>query len=457
MHIRVHLGGKHGESLLTNSDPQGRFRLPLDFVGPLFLFASHPDFAPQKKPLFLDRKDPNSWLRVPKITLLSGRRLAFQFRNPGGNPLAGVRAFLQEKLGTDRGPFQDPPKEATSDPSGRVQFLGLPPDSKDSEFQLQILPPPPYIPTLLKSWPPSQGGTPIPVTLLEGLSLRGRVEDSFGRPSPKAQVRLLPLGSSSPPPPSKAQIQSEGRRPPSRTSPTERSPLPSQVRCDAQGRFFLQGLPRGPCQILAHPHSLPPRVWIKQRIELPFQGSLLLRLPKGGRLELRLPAHLPFTSFGFLRSTDGRNWRETNGDIPIPSHPPSSLTRDQLPRETLRLRLHNPQGFHFTTHNLDFEARERIPLDLSPLLGARLKGRIRGVAKPRKGGALQIRLLSTDPKIQALGRIERNICRIEIQEDGSFQLGPVPAGRYELRWGSHTLGSVQLAPGGTIEKSFSLP
>jgi hypothetical protein len=458
VHIQVLLGGKLGKPFNTTTMEDGRYRIPIEPIGPLFIFAHHPDFAPLPKPLFLEPKTKNAWLMAPKITLLSGRKIRFRFVDPEGHPISGVQALLQERLGAARGPFGDPPKEETSDRSGQVQFLGLPPGSENSRYQLRILPPPPFIRTLLRNWPASEGGSAIPVTLFEGITLRGRVEDAFGRPSIRAKVRALPLGSTPPPPISRSQIQKEGRRPSSLpTNPKGRFPIPFSVTCDDQGNFSLAGLPHGPCQIISHPNSPLPRVWVKKRVILPFEGLLLLRLPKGGRLEILLPPKAPFSSFTFLRSATGRSWDESSPWHRIPPSNSGTLHRDGLPREPLRLRLQNPLGFHFTSNTLDFENLDLISLDLRPLRTASLRGWLKGASPHRPGGPLLARLNSIRKEMQVIGSFPSNSSRIRVDPSGHFFLGPVPPGSYEILWGTHVIGLIQLAPGENIEKTFSLP
>ncbi|GEM_PF-3721704 len=451
--IQIQLGGKQGKTRITTTDSKGRYQIPLTTMVPLFVFAYHPQYAPLPKPVFLELKAPKRWVQVPKIVLLSGRKLMFRFLDPGGTPLSGVRALLQEKLGADRGPFGDPPKEAISDPKGIVQFFGLPPNSQDSSFQLRIIPPAPWIRFLLLRWPHPPEGNPVSITLQRGASLQGRVEDAFGRPSKKAELRALPLDSRPLPPPSKAQIQLEGRRPPSPSTPQKQSSIPYSVRSDDQGRFLFSGLPKGPSQIIAHPSGPQPRVWTSQRIHIPRSKDLILRLPKGACLEVRFPPLLPYSSFAFLRSATGRSWVRASPWNKLPHSSP--FQRDSLPREKLRIQLKNPQGFDFTSNILDFESVERLRLDLSPLQGASLRAWLKMKKPGNPKTPVLIRLISPDPKILSLGTIAENSSTIKLQKDGHFEIGPIPAGIYEILWASRILGQIHLKPGERVEKTFS--
>ena len=454
--IQVKLGGRRGKELTTITNSKGEYRVPLKKKGIVFVFVRHPDFAPPPQPLYLEPKGSKPWVRIPKITLLSGKKLVFRFLTPGGHPISSVRAILQEKLGGDRGPFADPPKEALSDPAGIVQFLGLPPNSGDQRFELRILPPPPWIRSLLHFWPHPTGGSPISITLLEGTSLRGRVEDAFGRPSAKAEVRALPLGSIIPAPVSATQVQKEGRRPPQIPSNSKaQTPIPCSVSSDDQGRFLLGGLPKGPCQILVHPNLPKPRIWASKRVLIPSRKLLVLRLPKGGRLDVRLPTKLPFSAFVFLRTTTGRGWSPVSSWKKIPKSP--RFYREALPREILRIRLRNSLGFDFTSDSLDFETLEHLDLDLETLEAATLQGWVKGKGHNPPGGPLRARLISPSPTVLSLGTISKQSSMIPLDGDGHFVLGPVPAGTYEILWGSRSVGRIHLNPGESLEKTFSLP
>ncbi len=454
--VQIQLGGKRGKEVTTLTNSQGKFRIPLKNLGILFIFVSHPDFSPLPKPLFLEPKPSTHWVRVPKITLLSGKKLEFRFLGPGGQPISGVRAILQETLGADRGPFGDPPKEALSDTSGIVQFLGLSPNSEDRNFQLRILPPTPWMRSLLHTWMSPPGGGPITITLSQGTRIRGRVEDAFGRPSAKAEVRALPLESFPPPPINSTQIQKEGRRPPTTPAPSQaQSPIPHSVFADEKGRFTMGGLPQGSCLFLAHPSSPKPRIWTSKKVLLPTQALLLLQLPKGGKLDFQLPAKFPFSSFAFLRSSTGRSWNLASSWKKIPENP--RFHRKNLPREILRIRLQNPLGFDFTTRSLDFETLERLDLDLGVLEAATLKGWLKGKGKKPLGGPLKARFVSPIPQIKALGTISRESSLLPLNENGQFVLGPIPAGTYEILWGARVIATIDLKPGDQLEKTFFLP
>ena len=66
-----------------------------------------------------------------------------------------------------------------------------------------------------------------------------------------------------------------------------------------------------------------------------------------------------------------------------------------------------------------------------------------------------IRLISPDPKILSLGTIAENSSTIKLQKDGHFEIGPIPAGIYEILWASRILGQIHLKPGERVEKTFS--